>query len=232
MISPATRPILAQMRSATLAAGPRPAAPAVGRARPPEISRCVRRRTMTGSPARSADGETLAPSQVTVLGERAMNWSPSGRATTIARGVTSASTPVTTVAARGGRWAQNSCSRPSKTGLSKTAARSKARRAYRVVGPESVRSAQPAQTCAFRRTCPPWDCDPREVMSDDAHIRADTSSDSAISVSEEAQIDRSRAICALSELPVFRWCASRGRVAEVDRSRRIVINQSLRVALS
>ena len=58
---------------------------------------------MTGSPARSADGETFAPSQVTVLGERAMNWSPSGLATTMARGVTSASTPVTTVAARGGR---------------------------------------------------------------------------------------------------------------------------------
>ena len=159
---------------------------------------------MTGSPARSADGEAFAPSQVTVLGERARNCSPSDLETTIARGVTSASTPVTTVAALGGRWAQNSCSRPSNRGLSNTAARSKARLAYRVEGPETATSAQPAQTCAFRRTCPPWDCDPRDVMSDDGHIRADTSSDSAISVSEEARIDRSRAICALSELPVFR----------------------------
>ena len=167
-------------------------------------------------PARSADDDTLAPSQVTVPGERARNCSPSDLATTIAREVTSVSTPVTTVAALGGRWAQNSCSRPSNTGLSKTAARSKARLALRAEGPETARSAQPAQTCAFRRTCPPWDCDPRDVMSDDAHIRADTSSDSAISVSEEAQIDRSRVICALSELSVFLGCASRGRVAEVD----------------
>ena len=91
-------------------AGGGPAARARRAAGAPEASRCVRRRTMTGSPARSADGEAFAPSQVIVLGERARNCSPSDLETTIARGVTSVSTPVTTVAALGGRWAQNSCS--------------------------------------------------------------------------------------------------------------------------